>query len=192
MTQAPGRLHSVASGNVLVGAEEVFDDDLELRQSELNELVYGSGPTSMKSRLESIDAAFQVNGEDAVITTDPQEVVTGGGKVPTTNAVAGAITAKMAHQIPQSETRVAILPGHLNVWVQPMRRLEIVLGGAQAGMENEWKLQFSCPSNAGTELVIEPEVQWANDDEIEPEPGYTYQISIENGLAVYASWETSL
>ena len=191
MTKAPGRLHSIASGNILAGADEIIDDDLNLRQSELNELVYGDSPTSMKKRLESIDAAFQVNGEDAVITTDPNDVLSGGGKIPTTNAVAGAINAAKVAYVAQSEPRVTIAPNKLNVWPQPMASLEITLGGSQAGIMNEYMIQFTCPPTAATALQFTNDIVWANDDEIDPEPGYTYQISIVNNLAVYAGWEAA-
>lgn len=191
MTQAPGRLHSIASGNILAGADEILDDNFEMRQSDINEQVFGDAPTSMKKRLESIDAAFQVNGEDAVITTDPSDVKTGGGKIPTTNAVAGAIKAAKVAYVAQSEPRVTIAPNALNVWPQPMSSLEITLGTGAAGLMNEYLIQFTCPTSGGTSLSFTDEIAWANDDEIEPEPGYTYQISIVNGLAVYAGWEAA-
>ena len=189
MTDAPGRLHSIASGNILAGADEILDDDLQMRQSDINEAVYGNSPESMKSRLDSIDAAFQVEGEDAVITTDPGDVVTGGGKIPTTNAVAGAIKASQVAYLVQSEQQATIQPGVLNVWPQPMASLEITLGSGRQGLMNEYMIQFTCPSNAGTSLHFTNDVVWANDDEIEPEADYTYQVSIVNGLAVYAGWE---
>ena len=191
MTKAPGRLHSIASGNILAGADEIYDDDLGMRQSELNEQVYGDSPTSMKKRLESIDAAFQVNGEDAVITTDPNDVTAGGGKIPTTNAVAGAITASKVAYVAQSEPNVTIAPNKLNVWPQPMASLEITLGLGQPGIMNEYMMQFTCPQSAGTSIHFTNDIVWANDDEIDPEPGYTYQISIVNNLAVYAGWEAA-
>lgn len=191
MTQAPGRLHSIASGNILAGADEIQDDELGMRQSDINEQVLGNDPTSLKSRVDSIDAAFQVNGEDAEITTDPADVKTGGGKIPTTNAVAGAIAAAKVGYVVQSEPRVTIQPNKLNVWPQPMASLEITLGAGVAGVMNEYMMQFTCPTSGGTSLSITNDVQWANDDEIDPEPGYTYQISIVNGLAVYAGWEAA-
>ena len=191
MTQAPGRLHSIASGNVLAGANEIQDDDFGMRQSEINKQVYGDEPTSLKKRLESIDAAFQVNGEDAVITTDPDDVNTGGGKIPTTNAVAGAINAAKVAYVVQSEARATIQPNVLNVWPQPMASIDITLGNGKAGIMNEYMIQFSCPTSGGTKLSFADEISWANGDEIEPESGYTYQISIVNGLAVYAGWEAA-
>lgn len=191
MTKAPGRLHSIASGNVLAGADEVLDDDLNLRQSEINEAVYGNSPNSMKSRLESIDAAFQVNGENAAITTDPNDIMAGGGMIPTTNAVAGAIKSSRYGYVLQSDARKTIAPNVLNVWIQPMASLEITLAAGIQGIMNEYMIQFTCPAQGSTLLQFTDAIAWANDDEIEPEPGYTYQISIVNGLAVYAGWEAA-
>ena len=36
-----GRLHSVASDHVVVGADEVWDDEMQMRQSEINKLQSG-------------------------------------------------------------------------------------------------------------------------------------------------------
>ena len=191
MTKAPGRLHSIASGNVLAGADEIMDDDLNLRQSELNERIYGNSPTSMKSRLESIDAAFNINGETSAITTDPNDVESGGGMIPTTNAVAGAIKNSQFGHVVESDARKTITPNVLHVWVQPMASLEITLGAGVQGIMNEYMIQFTCPNSGATVLEFTDEIAWANDDEIEPEAGYTYQISIVNGLAVYAGWEAA-
>jgi hypothetical protein len=49
--------------------------------------------------------------------------------------------------------------------------------------------QFTCPSSAATTLTLPVTIRWANDDELEPEAGYTYQVSIVDNLAVYAGWE---
>jgi hypothetical protein len=33
-----GRLHSIATGNVVAGANEIWDDELNMRQSDINKL----------------------------------------------------------------------------------------------------------------------------------------------------------
>lgn len=33
-----GRLHSIATGNVVAGANEIWDDELKMKQSDINKL----------------------------------------------------------------------------------------------------------------------------------------------------------
>lgn len=58
-----------------------------------------------------------------------------------------------------------------------------------SGYANEYIIDFTCPANAATELTLPSGIIWANDDELIPEPGTRYQISILDGLAIYAGWE---
>jgi hypothetical protein len=60
-----GRLHSTATGNVVAGANEIFDDDEQLKQSQINGMV-----------LESIDEINQaLDTKQGVITTDPEVTI---------------------------------------------------------------------------------------------------------------------
>jgi hypothetical protein len=88
----------------------------------------------------------------------------------------------------QSASSVAINPNVLNVW-GAISSLSITFSAGASDEVNEYMFQFTCPSNAGTILTLPDTVKWANDDELEPEPGHTYQVSILDNLALYAGWE---
>ena len=45
MIPIPGRLHSVAVGEPVSGADEVLDDDLQLTQAQINAIVLGGSIT---------------------------------------------------------------------------------------------------------------------------------------------------
>jgi hypothetical protein len=56
----PGRLHSVETGNIVTGADEVFDDNMELKQSTVNQQVdkavsqLESSTSAMAERIEEV------------------------------------------------------------------------------------------------------------------------------------------
>lgn len=107
--------------------------------------------------------------------------------------IGGVKTTVMANStviVNQTDTTVAIDPNVLNVWGE-VRSLAISLNDGAAGRENEFKIQFKCPSNHATTVALPSTVSWANGEPIETEPGWTYQISIINNLAIYAGWEDS-
>ena len=81
-----------------------------------------------------------------------------------------------------------INPNVLNVWGE-VANLAITFATGAANEVNEYMIQFTCPSNAGTIITLPNNIRWANDDTLEPEAGYTYQVSIIDNLAVYAGWE---
>lgn len=90
--------------------------------------------------------------------------------------------------VSQTEASVTIQPNVLNVWSTPIASLTVRFARV-SGITNEYLIQFTCPSDGGTKLLLPSGVTWLNDNEPDPEPGYTYQISILNGLAVYGEWE---
>lgn len=79
-------------------------------------------------------------------------------------------------------------PNKFYVWNEASS-LTITLGSGSSGIVHEYMFQFKCPSNAATQLTLPQGIKWADDEELEPEAGMTYQVSILNGLAIYASWE---
>ncbi len=105
--------------------------------------------------------------------------------------IGGVRTEAMAtsmQMIQQTDTTLAINPNVLNVW-GTVSSLAISFNAGASGAVNEYMIQFTCPSNAGTTLVLPSSVKWMNGDELEPEAGWTYQVSIVNNLAVYSGWE---
>lgn len=90
--------------------------------------------------------------------------------------------------VPQNNSTVAINPNVLNVWGE-VSNLIITFVEGTTGEVYEYMIQFTSPSDSGTSLTLPSAVRWANDDELEPEAGMTYQVSIVNNLAVYAGWK---
>ena len=90
--------------------------------------------------------------------------------------------------VQQSESSVAINPNVLNVWGE-ISSLAITFTAGSSGEVNEYMFQFTCPSDATTTLTLPGTVRWANDDSLDPDAGFTYQVSIVDNLAIYAGWE---
>jgi hypothetical protein len=90
--------------------------------------------------------------------------------------------------VQQNNSTVAINPNVLNVWGE-VSNLVITFVEGTTGEVYEYMIQFTSPSDSGTSLTLPSAVRWANNDTLEPEAGYTYQVSIVDNLAVYAGWE---
>lgn len=89
----------------------------------------------------------------------------------------------------QTNRSVIIEPNKLNLWTTPVTDLSISFLAGTSGYINEYMIQFTCPSNSATELSLPNTVKWASGNRLDPEAGYTYQISIIDNLAIYAEWE---
>ena len=88
-------------------------------------------------------------------------------------------------KVQQTETTVAIDPNKMNIWGS-VAALNITLTPGTAGVANEYMLQFTVSGDNFT-LTLSDTVLWVN----EPawEQGYTYYVSIQDGLGLYAGWE---
>lgn len=89
-----------------------------------------------------------------------------------------------------SDTMVTIEPNKLHIW-GVVSSLTLGFADGPLGQVAEYKFQFSCPANSATALTLPNGVKWMNDDNLEPEPNWTYQVSIVNNLAIYAGWEAA-
>lgn len=87
-------------------------------------------------------------------------------------------------KVTMTETTASVVPGKLYVWGS-VTCLSLTLGGGTDGLENEYKLRFTC--GAGFTLTLSETVRWV--EEPEWTAGWTYEVSIEDGLAVCAGWE---
>ena len=78
LVQIPGRLTSVAVEHVVCGTDEVYDDILDERQSDLN------------ARFKAVTDQEQIaiDGGTATIAGGPEDIVVGNGAIPTANAIA--------------------------------------------------------------------------------------------------------
>ena len=96
----------------------------------------------------------------------------------------GPSVAKVA----QTSSNVTISPNVLNVWSMPLSSLTVALKAGNAGLEAEYKLEFTVTGNSFT-LALPSSVRWL--EEPEWEDGYIYQVSILDNLALYAGWEAA-
>lgn len=89
--------------------------------------------------------------------------------------------------VSQTDTTKAIDPNVLNVW-GAVSSLAISFNEGSGGRVNEYMLEFTVASDNFT-LSLPASVRWSE----EPEwvNGNTYQVSIENNLALYAGWEAA-
>ena len=87
----------------------------------------------------------------------------------------------------QTATTVTIAPNVLNQWSDPVSSLNITLGPAENGVADEYMLEFTVGSDT-FEWACSG-IRWGEGEAPDFENGYTYQISIVNGLAIAASWE---
>lgn len=104
--------------------------------------------------------------------------------------IGGVRTETMAgssQMVTQTDTTVSIQPNVLNVWGNVSSLAISLVSGAQ-GSVNEYMLEFTVASDNFT-LSLPASVRWSE----EPEwvNGNTYQVSIENNLALYAGWEAA-
>lgn len=87
-------------------------------------------------------------------------------------------------KVTMTETTASVEPGRLYVWGS-VKGLTLTLAGSTAGLENEYRLRFTC--GTGFTLTLNETVRWV--EEPEWTAGWTYEVSIEDGLAVGAGWE---
>jgi hypothetical protein len=67
-----------------------------------------------------------------------------------------------------------------------MTQLTVTFAPGKKGAVNEYLLQFSCGTEP-IELTMPSSVKWVEEPDFEP--GYVYQVSVVNNLAVVAGWE---
>ena len=96
-----------------------------------------------------------------------------------------ALETSVVHHGAQ-DVNVSIEPNNLHVWDEPMAELNITLATAPLGMASEHMIRFTAPSDQPANVSIQPDVKWI--EEPEWSMGSTYEISIVNGLGVYAEW----
>lgn len=83
-----------------------------------------------------------------------------------------------------------LVPNTYYVFAVPVGRLNISFSNGASNLMCEYMFQFTCPAGAGTDLSFSSEPLWTG-EELAPERGMTYQVSILNELGVYAGWEAA-
>lgn len=92
--------------------------------------------------------------------------------------------------VEQLETDVTIDPNVMNVWTSEVSSLTIAFGSGPRGKVAHYMMQFTPAS--GFTMTLPRGIRWVNGDEPDWTDGSTYQVSIENGLAIYAEWEAEV
>ena len=133
------------------------------------------GGTSTGVKAEGVTPLFERRSDGFYVSTD-------GGE---TYQVLAYFTDFNDKVVNHTNTTVSIKPNVLNVW-GAVNSLNISFTAGNSGDENEYKLQFKVNSNSFT-LTLPNGVKWI--EEPEWESGYTYQVSVLNGLALGAGWE---
>lgn len=87
-------------------------------------------------------------------------------------------------KVNMSETSCEVFPGKLYVW-GTVSMLNLTLSGGTSGIESEYKLRFI--AGDGFVLSTNETIRWV--DEPTWESGWTYEVSIVDGLALCAGWE---
>ena len=109
----------------------------------------------------------------------------------TAAAIAAISGEHIVLKVLQTNSEVSINPNVKNVWETPMQQLTISFRDGDSRCDNEYIIQFTCPANVGTDLNLPSTVRWLDNNPLNPEPGYTYQISVVDNLAIYAGWEAA-
>ena len=168
---------------------------------------------AVKAYMEDYGAALEDNGTDGDVPLVPDNyfVVEGGARMGSTtmpltensngvptryiqariSALAQAAASLVsAGDIPmrvvlQTASEAEIQPNVLNIWGD-MTQLTVAFSPGKEGAVNEYLLQFSCGTEP-TELTMPSSVKWVEEPDFEP--GYVYQVSVVNNLAVVAGWD---
>lgn len=133
------------------------------------------GGQSTGVKAEGVTPLFERRSDGFYVSTD-------GGE---TYQVLAYFTDFNDKVVNHTNTTVSIKPNVLNVW-GAVNSLNISFTAGNSGDENEYKMQFKVNSNSFT-LTLPNGVKWV--EEPEWESGYTYQVSVLNGLALGAGWE---
>lgn len=89
--------------------------------------------------------------------------------------------------VEQTAATATIQPNCLNKWTGVVPALNITLAAGQSGIQNEYMLEFTV---TGESFALTCSgLRWVNGETPDWEDGYTYQVSIVNGLGVAAGWE---
>ena len=120
-----------------------------------------------------ITAGFNITvGDDGLIYI--------GGNATTIDATSTII-------VDQTDTTMSIHPNKLNRW-GAVSVLNIGFVAGASGRTNEYMMEFVV-SGSNFTLTLPSGVRWVDGEQPDWEDGWTYQVSVLNGLAVAAGWE---
>jgi len=99
---------------------------------------------------------------------------------------ASAISAPI---VEQNETNITINPNVMNVWSTSVTSLLIGFASGESGRVAHYMMQFTAGNVFS--LTLPSGVRWMNGEEPEWITGNTYQISVEDNLAIFATFPNS-
>lgn len=89
--------------------------------------------------------------------------------------------------VEQTETGVEIAPNVMNVWSAAIESLEVTFSTGVSGRIAHYMMQFVVDGD-NFDLSLPAGIRWSDDEAPEWTDGSTYQVSIENNLAVFAEF----
>jgi len=91
--------------------------------------------------------------------------------------------------VEQTAASVTINPNTMNIWSTVVESLTIAFATGTTGHVEHYMMQFTVAD--GFALTLPTGIRWMNDDEPEWTAGSTYQVSVENNLAIFAEFPTN-
>lgn len=149
-----------------------------------NESLLGSGNISITPVTNNVYVEDDQQMAEAVelLLSTKQDTLTAGRGIVINDDAVSAVT----DVVEQNAMSASILPDVLNKWTSPINSLSITLLNGVPGKAWEYMLEFTVGNN---NFVFScNNIQWVDDNEPDWTAGYTYQVSILNGLAVSAGW----
>ena len=137
-----------------------------------------SGQTTPGKITAEVLRAYLMKGVEVTIGDDGYLYI--GGIKTTTEA-------NSLMMVPQTLTTVGIDPNVLNVW-GAIASLAVSFNAGSSGRVSEYMLEFTVSGDNFT-LTLPNGTRWVEEPDFEA--GNTYQVSVLNGLAIYAEWEAA-
>ena len=149
-----------------------------------NESLLGSGNISITPVTNHVYVEDDQQMAEAVelLLSTKQDTLTAGRGIVINDDAVSAVT----DVVEQNAMSASILPDVLNKWTSPVNSLSVTLLNGVSGKAWEYMLEFTVGSSEFTFTCNN--IRWVDDNEPDWTNGYTYQVSILNGLAVSAGW----
>lgn len=178
--------------------DDVIDQRIRQYMEENGAAVEDSGPTGEVPLVP--DDYFTANeGQHMTDTSLPMVANVGGVQVNFIQARIRAFALAAASLISasdiatpiteQTETDVTINPNVMNVWSTAVASLQVAFAAGTTGRVAHYMMQFTAGDSFT--LALPSGIRWMNDDEPEWVAGSTYQVSVENNLAIFAEFPSN-
>ena len=131
------------------------------------------------------DIIYTINTNADILTEAGQSITALGSQMSAAVSRIGVLEGAGGVIVSQTLQTAEVSPGVLNVWSVPQTSLAVTFVAVTGNKLAEYMLQFTVSGSSFT-LTLPSGVRWA--DEPEWESGWTYQVSIENGLAIGYGW----